>query len=113
MLEKIFPFFLIIIPLEGFPLERGDISSTRYERLKTSSIASELEVNNESSAYEELVRLKYSYPNAIRAVEKIEPFSYFGFKLEDVNNERISYEDFLKELEKYIKTFKCTKRIKK
>lgn len=113
MLEKIFPFFLIIIPLEGVPLERGDISSIRDERLKTSSIASELEANNESSAYEELVRLKYSYPNAIRAVEKIEPFSYFGFKLEDVNNGRISYEDFLKELEKYIKTFKRTKRIKK
>ena len=113
MLEKIFPFFLIIIPLEGFPLERGDISSIRYERLKTSSIESEIEVNDDLLAYEELVRLKYSYPNAIRAVDKIEPFSYFGFKLEDVNNGKISYEDFLKELEKYIKTFKRTKRIKK
>ena len=113
MLEKIFPFFLIIIPLEGFPLERGDISDMRNERLRTISIDSEIEANNESSAYEELVRLKYSYPNAIRAVDKIEPFSYFGFKLEDVNNGKISYEDFLKELEKYIKTFKRTKRIKK
>lgn len=89
----------------------------RYGRFETNSVANfskDVEFAKKKNALSEQksiaemidneARLKAEYQNAFKYINKIAPFSYFGFKLEDVKNGTLSLEEFLKELEQYLKS---------
>lgn len=51
---------------------------------------------------DKLAYLEITYPLAFSRYKKLEDFSYFGFKKYDVETGRLSFEDFLKELNEYL-----------
>lgn len=55
-------------------------------------------------ARKDALEMRLAYPDAwqMYAAGEIEEFSYFGFKLYDVERERITIKEFLKELQEYI-----------
>ena len=55
-------------------------------------------------ARKEALEIRMAYPDAwqMYAAEEVEEFSYFGFKLYDVQCGRLELKDFLKELQEYI-----------
>ena len=55
-------------------------------------------------ARKEALEIRMAYPDAWQtyAAGEVEEFSYFGFKLYDVECGRITLKEFLKELQEYI-----------
>ena len=55
-------------------------------------------------ARKDALETRLAYPDAwqMYAAGEVEEFSYFGFKLYDVERGRITLKDFLKELQEYI-----------
>ena len=65
------------------------------------------ELSQKMKARLDALQIRLDYPDAWRLYSRgeIQDFSYFGFKLYDLECGLISEEDFLKELQDYLKNF--------
>lgn len=93
-----------ILPIFVFAGARTELERKRSyaenvrerERFRASIEARQIDRNAE---------LQATYPRAFSALQDLETFSYFGFKLYDVSIGRLKFETFLKEYEAYLNKF--------
>ena len=98
----------LFFPALLFAGQRSDIFYKRNIRelvSQTRTMRTSEAFDSEIKAHNERVRIISSYPNAWFGISKIEPFSHFGFKLQDVRDGNLDFEEFLSEYEIYIETF--------
>ena len=107
-MEKIILTFCALLPALLFAGQRSDIFYKRNIRelvSQTRTMRASEAFDSKIKAHNERVRIISSYPNAWFRMSKIEPFSHFGFKLQDVRDGNLDFEEFLSEYENYIETF--------
>jgi hypothetical protein len=90
--------------------ERTEALNERYARYDSNPMLSRQTKSRDALSpqksvaeqIDDMTRLKVLYADAFKQMRRVDEFSYFGFKLEDVKAGRILLEEFLKEFQDYI-----------